>query len=563
MASRRRPTVLQTARLVAGVVTGAAAALTTTTLGPSAAPAAAVAGPGSLVTEVSSRCNQADQVELVATFQNTGTEAVAVRFRPTVPIGAAVVAEPEATVAPGTTATRTFATGHGSVPAGSLTVEAAGATVEVPYQDDDCGGVDLTITWTPDHGPVGAYVSAAGAGCPPAAAGTLETGLGMDFSITTGFTDFDGGGFTTRPEADGTFADVGQVPDEVRHQYGDLAAGPSYPVQAFCASTKVRLDFPGGFTITPPPPVVRLAGADRYGTAAAVSAASFAPGVPVAFVATGTSYPDALAGTPAAVAAGGPVLLTHRDDLPAATAAELRRLAPGSIVVLGGPTAVSDPVVGALAGLTAGPVVRVAGADRFATAAAIADRFPAGGPVVFVATGRAFTDALAAGPVAGTASAPLLLVEPDHVPAPTAAALRRLAPQLVILLGGEAAVSPAVQTAIGGLGLPVVRVAGPNRYSTAVALSAETFDPGVERVYLATAENFPDALAGGAPAGLTPGPVLLVNNSCLPPAVWAEITRLEPGSVVLLGGRQVLEEPLERYGVCGSPAGPGALRHPS
>src|SRR4051812_49076443 len=54
----------------------------------------------------------------------------------------------------------------------------------------------------------------------------------------------------------------------------------------------------------------RVAGSDRYGTAAAISKSSFAAGVPVAFVVTGGAFPDALAAGPSAAHLKGPVLLT-------------------------------------------------------------------------------------------------------------------------------------------------------------------------------------------------------------------------------------------------------------
>ncbi len=101
--------------------------------------------------------------------------------------------------------------------------------------------------------------------------------------------------------------------------------------------------------------VTRLAGADRYSTAAAISAASFAQYVPVVYIATGTNFPDALAGAPVAGAVGGPLLLVTRDTIPAATAAELTRLAPASIVVLGSTGVVSDAVAAALYGYIAAP----------------------------------------------------------------------------------------------------------------------------------------------------------------------------------------------------------------
>ncbi len=86
---------------------------------------------------------------------------------------------------------------------------------------------------------------------------------------------------------------------------------------------------------------------DRYGTAAAVSKATFSPGVPVAYIASGLNFPDALAGAAAGGYLGGPVLLVN-GHIPAVTAAELTRLQPGRIVVLGGSAAVSDAVLSAL-----------------------------------------------------------------------------------------------------------------------------------------------------------------------------------------------------------------------
>ncbi len=81
--------------------------------------------------------------------------------------------------------------------------------------------------------------------------------------------------------------------------FGGAAAGRS-PAQA---------------PVAPKPATTRLFGADRYATAAAVSAGTFPAGAPVAYLATGSDYPDALA---AAAAAGGrgPVLLGGASDLP-------------------------------------------------------------------------------------------------------------------------------------------------------------------------------------------------------------------------------------------------------
>jgi len=64
----------------------------------------------------------------------------------------------------------------------------------------------------------------------------------------------------------------------------------------------------------------------------------------VAYLVSGQNFPDALSGAAAATKQGGPVLLVTRDSIPAAVKAELDRLNPGNIVIVGGTQAVSAAV---------------------------------------------------------------------------------------------------------------------------------------------------------------------------------------------------------------------------
>jgi len=196
-------------------------------------------------------------------------------------------------------------------------------------------------------------------------------------------------------------------------------------------------------------PVTRLAGSDRYATAAAISAATFpSSGVPVAYVATGLNYPDALAGSVAAARAGGPLLLVTRDTVPAATATELARLKPARIVILGSTGVVGSTVESKLR-TYAPSVTRLAGSDRYATAAAIsAATFPSSGvPVAYVATGLNYPDALAGSVAAARAGGPLLLVTRDTVPAATATELARLKPARIVILGSTGVVGDGTAAA--------------------------------------------------------------------------------------------------------------------
>jgi putative cell wall-binding protein len=194
--------------------------------------------------------------------------------------------------------------------------------------------------------------------------------------------------------------------------------------------------------------VTRIAAADRFGTAAAISKKFTAAGVDVAYVASGASFADALAGAALAGARRRPVLLTSSSALPPATETELKRLKPRSIVVLGGTSVVSDAVATKLRSLTTGPVTRLAGKDRYATAQQIADQFNPGGPVAYAASGVTFPDALAGAALAARVGAPVVLVTAGTVPSATQQALERLKADDVMVLGGAGPVSDTVASAL-------------------------------------------------------------------------------------------------------------------
>lgn len=287
--------------------------------------------------------------------------------------------------------------------------------------------------------------------------------------------------------------------------------------------------------------VARLAGVDRFATAAAVSAQTFGAGAPVAYVTTGADFPDALAGAAAAGSLGGPILLTEGSSLPATTATELSRLKPRRIVILGGTGVVSPAVESRLRSYAA--TERQAGADRYGTAAAASrGAFGPGAPVAYVATGTTFPDALAGGPAGGARRGPVLLVKGSTVPANTATELARLKPKQIVVLGGTGAVPASVETSLRRYAPTVTRAAGADRFQTAAKVSSTTFGAGVPVAYVATGQDFPDALAGGAAGGHRGGPILLTNATSVPQATLGELSRLKPARIIVLGGTGVVSD---------------------
>ena len=294
------------------------------------------------------------------------------------------------------------------------------------------------------------------------------------------------------------------------------------------------------------PDVVRLSGADRYATAAAISKATFVPGVPYLFVATGRGFPDALAGGALAAQLGAPLLLVSTSSIPTPTLNEIKRLRPADIYVLGGPAVVAEGVVQQLRSYddpTAGATYRLAGADRFATAAAISSAaFDPGVDTAFIATGMNFPDALAGAPASAALGGPLLLVTSTSTPSATRTELGRLKPKRIVILGGTAVVSPTVAAQLDAFTTgPVSRWSGANRYATAATIAVQAF-PSAGSVFVASGLGFPDALAGGPSAGAFLGPLVLTAPTTLPEPSRQQLLRLKPVRVFVLGGTSVVSD---------------------
>ncbi|MPZ87766.1 MAG: hypothetical protein GEU81_06755 [Nitriliruptorales bacterium] len=271
------------------------------------------------------------------------------------------------------------------------------------------------------------------------------------------------------------------------------------------------------------PSLTRFPGADRIQTAVLISKGVFEEADTVV-LARSDDYADALVGVPLAAHLGSPILLTPPGSVPSAVQREIRRLGASEVILLGGPEALEDSVEEDLA--EEYEVRRLHGANRFATAAAVAAELP-GSPTVFVAEGsnedpaRGFPDPLSAGPYAGFLESPILLVTADRLPSESAAALDRLAPEELVIVGGPVAVSESVAALLGSVtGLDsaageVRRLAGTDRYGTSAAVYDEAVAVGMDPAgkWLATGLSFPDALAVGPAVAALGHTLLLVDGS--------------------------------------------------
>ncbi|PPI43728.1 cell wall-binding repeat-containing protein [Rathayibacter tritici] len=296
--------------------------------------------------------------------------------------------------------------------------------------------------------------------------------------------------------------------------------------------------------------VTRLAGTDRQGTAVEISKAVYGANVPVVYVATGANFPDALSAAPAAAKQGGPLLLVDRDSMSQPVRDELARLKPAKIVVVGSSLSVGDGLLNQLRSFSP-QVQRIGGKDRYDTSKQIIQyAFSGGSARAWLATGEKFPDALGASAAAGAVDAPVILVNGGlgSADSTTRAIVSGLKVQNLTIAGSALSVSDGIKNSLSGP--TITRIGGVDRYDTSEQLNRAAFS-SAKTVFLATGENFPDALAGATAAGYSNSPLFAVPPTCVPRAVLADIAKSGAKRVVLLGGPTTLSEEVARLTPCG------------
>lgn len=282
--------------------------------------------------------------------------------------------------------------------------------------------------------------------------------------------------------------------------------------------------------------VTRINGKNRYEVSAAVSKSTFPVGTKTAYIASSAVYTDALSGSAAAGHNDSPVLLTGTGVLPDVIRAELTRLKPQRIVILGGPATVSNSVMTLLKRYSPS-VSRITGKDRYVVSAGVSrSTFKAGTNIAYIASGAIYTDALSGSALAGHQGGPVLLTAQTILPDVIRAELTRLKPQRIVVLGGSGSVSNSVMNLLKRYSPSVSRISGVDRYEVSASVSRSSYWVGTQTVYIASGAVYTDALSGSAAAARRGSPVLLTAPNVLPNSVRAELKRIKPERIVILGG---------------------------
>jgi len=318
---------------------------------------------------------------------------------------------------------------------------------------------------------------------------------------------------------------------------GTMLAWAAPPVSATAASSS---DLP-----------IRVAGRDRFETAARLADVFSPSTTDTVFVANGHGFADAYSAGPAAAAAHAPLLLVERGSVPPATANAISRLDPDRIVVVGGDGAVSPAARAALA--SHAPVTVLAGSDRWDTAQQVVSaQFPAAVPEIVIVSGRSFADGLTGGHVAATTGSPVVPVDTDFIPAAVDRLLGSMTAGTVRIIGGSTAVSSNVERQLRARFPNVVRHAGADRFATAGAAVAAVHPNGAERALAVTGYFFADALATIPAAHATGRAMLLSGPGCGFVAMDAAAMRLATEEITFVGGPAAIPEDLSSVTSCGT-----------
>ena len=185
--------------------------------------------------------------------------------------------------------------------------------------------------------------------------------------------------------------------------------------------------------------VERIGGANRFDTA--VKIAQNLGNFSTAVIVSGYNFPDALAIAPYAARQGYPILLTVKDFLPKETAEALKSYS--KTIIVGEKNAIGQQVYKQLEDSQ-----RITGESQFDTAIQVIKQLQLCTEKAYVATGLNFADALTGSVLAAKDNGVLLLVNQCSIPREVLGLIKDDGISNFVILGGEMAVSQAVEESL-------------------------------------------------------------------------------------------------------------------
>ncbi|WP_371152580.1 putative Ig domain-containing protein [Buchananella felis] len=195
--------------------------------------------------------------------------------------------------------------------------------------------------------------------------------------------------------------------------------------------------------------VQRLGGTSRFATAISLATeVGKLTATRSVMVVDGTNFADGLTAGAVAPQAGAVVVYSNGKNMPGETRVFLQRMQDKEIYGVGGAAVTALNSSGWTTGVSA---TAVTGADRYATALAVAKTFAPNTREFVVASGASFADALPAGALAAHRGGVLLLTSSSLIPPAMEQYLRKQDMRRVAIVGGTSSVSVAVERTLRAL----------------------------------------------------------------------------------------------------------------
>ncbi|MBC2581629.1 cell wall-binding repeat-containing protein [Clostridium sp. DJ247] len=288
------------------------------------------------------------------------------------------------------------------------------------------------------------------------------------------------------------------------------------------------------------PSILRLAGNDRYETSQKTSQDGWSKS-DYAVLVSGKSYADGLSAAPLAKKYNAPILLTDDSSLSSSTIQEIQRLGVNNVFIIGGPTVISDTVENQLESLNINST-RTYGQDRYETSVKIA-KIIGSDNGVFITSGENFPDALSVSSIAAIKQMPVLFTSSKVLPSSVKEYITNSNINKYYVVGGIGAIGDNVVKDLPNF----KRLSGSNRYETNLSVLNEFInDLNLNNIYLASGQNFPDALGASAAAAKNTAPVILTDGYYSNTTNFIKSKINSISTIKVLGGISIIPNSLVR-----------------
>lgn len=188
---------------------------------------------------------------------------------------------------------------------------------------------------------------------------------------------------------------------------------------------------------------------------------------------------------------------------------------------------------------------RISGENRLLTAIEVSKANFKSADTMILVNGWKEPDALAASALADKEKAPILLIGKDEMISEVKDEIARLGAKKLILVGGENSIA---DKAVAGLDLEKERIAGANRFETAVEIAKRAGK--TDKLVLANGYTLVDALTASALAAKENRGIILVENNQIPEGAREIVENAK--DILIVGGKNSVNVNVDAERIAGS-----------